>query len=200
MKIYVAPPKGKLEKIAFPDSLIHFQHEPVWMNLTRKVKGPLLLCGGADLGKDPDRDSREYLWIKQALAEGYPIIGVCRGMQILNEYFGGTVEDLNFTIVEDHKSDNFSDNVDHSDKESQYHLIESIDGPIYSVNSRHHQYCPIIADNFKVTHRSYPVHSIPEAFEDIDKNIWAVQWHPERMESDDNEYPLNMLNFKKNNQ
>ena len=32
--------------------------------------------------------------------------------------------------------------------------------------------------------------------EDLDKKIWAVQWHPEKMESEDNEYPLGKLYHK----
>jgi gamma-glutamyl-gamma-aminobutyrate hydrolase PuuD len=60
------------------------------------------------------------------------------------------------------------------------------------VNSRHHQYCSEIAPNFKVTHRAFG-NLVPEGIEDVDNKIWAVQWHPEREESDDNVYPLNML-------
>ena len=62
MLVYVAPPRGKLEKIAFHNWLTHYGHEPVWMDLRRKVKGPLLLCGGADLAKDVERDQREYIF------------------------------------------------------------------------------------------------------------------------------------------
>lgn len=193
MIIYVAPPRGIQEKQDCFNWLTHYGHEVVWLDLRRKVKGPLLLCGGADIGKDQERDDREKIWIKQTLADGYPIIGLCRGMQVLNSYFGGTVEDLSDRIVEDHKAADFSEDIDHSGKPSQFHVVEDLDGVLINVNSRHHQHCSVIADNFKATHLSYPLYSVVEGFEDVDQRIWAVQWHPEKMESEDNEYPLNKL-------
>lgn len=193
MIIYVAPPRGKAEKEAIQNWLVRFGHEIVWLDLRRKVKGPLLLCGGADIGKDKERDSKELIWIKQALDSNNRIIGICRGMQILNYYFGGKVEDLNSTILEDHVADDFSEDVDHSGKNSQFHSVENLDGKITLVNSRHHQHCSVLSNNFKATHLSYPSYSVIEAFEDLDNKIWGVQWHPEKMESEDNEYPLNKL-------
>ena len=85
MEIYVAPPRGKKEKEACLFWLNHFGHEVIWLDLRRKVKGPLLLCGGADIGKDPERDKKEFIWIKQALDNGHKILGLCRGMQIQKE-------------------------------------------------------------------------------------------------------------------
>lgn len=196
MEIYVAPPRGKKEKEACLSWLNHFGHEVIWLDLRRKVKGPLLLCGGADIGKDPERDEKEFIWIKQALDGGHKILGICRGMQILNTYFGGTVIDLPDIIVEEHKAADFSENIDHSGKPSQFHTVEDLNGNLINVNSRHHQYCNVIADNFKTTHISFPMNSITEGFEDLENQIWAVQWHPEKMESENNEYPLDKLFLK----
>ncbi len=196
MEIYVATPRGKKEKEACLFWLNDFGHAGVWLDLRRKVKGPLLLCGGADIGKDPERDEKEFIWIKQALDGGHKILGICRGMQILNTYFGGTVIDLPDIIVEEHKAADFSENIDHSGKPSQFHTVEDLDGNLINVNSRHHQYCNVIADNFKTTHISFPMNSIVEGFEDLENQIWAVQWHPEKMESENNEYPLDKL-FRK---
>ena len=109
MIIYVAPPRGKKEKATCLSWLNHFGHEVIWLDLRRKVKGPLLLCGGADIGKDPERDKKEFIWIKQALDASHPILGLCRGMQILNTYFGGSVKDISDAIVEDHKAANFAE-------------------------------------------------------------------------------------------
>ena len=196
MIIYVAPPRGKRERESIQNWLVRFGHEIIWLDLRRKVKGPLLLCGGADIGKDEERDAREFVWIKQALDSNNRILGICRGMQILNHYFGGKVEDLSDAIVEDHKSADFSENIDHSGKPSQFHAVEDLNGTLTTVNSRQHHHRNGKSNNFKATHLSYPSDSVIEAFEDLDNKIWGVQWHPEKMESEDNEYPLNKLTQK----
>lgn len=183
MKVFVAPPKGEIEGRAYIDWIISKGFEPIMIDLRyKKIDAPLMLCGGADIGKNPERDRRELGWIKMALDAQQPIIGVCRGMQILNHYFGGKVEDLKDRIAEYHQSDEFSDDEDHSERESQFHYIKNLDDVMFEVNSRHHQWCSIIADNFNVTHMSFDGGWIPEAIEDEALKIIAVQWHPERFE------------------
>ena len=157
------------------------------------IDAPLLLCGGGDIGKNPTRDLQEFKWIKLALEANQPIIGVCRGMQILNHYFGGHVTTLNDLIVEDHLGDDFSDDENHSERLSQFHFVVDQLGNTEVVNSRHHQFCSSVADNFTITHRAFTQDLIPEAIEDLERKIWAVQWHPERGECNDNTYPLNKI-------
>lgn len=190
MKVFLAPPKGPKELVAFIDWLTHHGFEPITLQSNTPINGPLILAGGADIGKDTSRDINELRWIQEALVKKQPIIGVCRGMQILNHYFGGTVEDLDLVLEEAHAAADFSDAADHTGRPSRLHLIEDRDGNQMQVNSRHHQYCDKIADNFTKTHVGG---GIVEAIEDLDRQIWAVQWHPERWESDDNLYPLDKL-------
>ena len=52
MNLYIAPPRGKKEKESYLAWVTGLGFTPIWLDLRRKVKGPLLLCGGADIGKD----------------------------------------------------------------------------------------------------------------------------------------------------
>lgn len=189
--ILIAPPKGAIELETYINWLKAYQVD--FKILTEDIEDitqPLLLCGGADVGKNKNRDDMEFKWIDSAVKNNQPIIGICRGMQILNLYFGGSVEDMSDIITESHRLDTFEDDADHSERISQYHFICDEFGNTSEVNSRHHQYCSKVADNFKVTHTSLAGGNIPEAFEDETRRIYAVQWHPERMECVDNQTPL----------
>ena len=193
MKVLVAPPKGKLEKVQYEAWLTTNGIQFKWLTKRdTKIDRPLILCVGADIGKDVDRDALEFYWIEMALEAKQPIIGVCRGMQILNYYFGGLVKDLDGKLVESHSADDFSEAEDHVGKRSQYHNVFDQDGNQMQVNSRHHQYCAVIASNFIATHWTKG-RQVIEGFADPEQQIWAVQWHPERAESDDNSYPLDKL-------
>ena len=113
-------------------------------------------------------------------------------MQLLNHYFGGGVLDLEEPVVESHAADDFSENEEHVGKVSQYHHVYDNEGNKMWVNSRHHQHCRPIASNFQVTHWTDGMNVI-EGIADEARKIWAVQWHPERAESDDNVYPLDKI-------
>lgn len=191
-KVLVAPPVGELEKQMYKDWLTEYGFKPYFLGAECKIiDAPLILCGGGDIGKNPKRDVRELNWISIALENSQPIIGVCRGMQILNHYFGGDVENISEELCENHLNDIFDDDEDHSYRLSQFHNVINVDGNTINVNSRHHQHCRWVPLNFKITHRSED--GTVEGIEDVKNKIWAVQWHPERNECDDNEYPLNKL-------
>lgn len=49
----------------------------------------VLLTGGNDLGLAQDRDRLEKFLLDYAKLKSLPVLGVCRGMQMLNHYFGG---------------------------------------------------------------------------------------------------------------
>lgn len=192
--ILIAPTRGEKDLENYIDWITSCGLEcKILTSDVKEINYPLLLCGGADVGKNPVRDELEFGWIKSALNNNQPIIGVCRGMQILNIYFGGLVDTVSESITEDHRLDEFEDDSDHSERLSQFHLVEDKFGNGLRVNSRHHQYCSKVADNFQVTYTSVGCGNIPEAFEDKNRKIYAVQWHPERGESSDDLFPLSLL-------
>lgn len=101
-----------------------------------------------------------------------PILGICGGLQTLNVYFGG---DLNQNII-NHK---LKDNTKHNVKiKPESFLNEVYEKSEIQVNSYHRQAIRKLAGNFRITAMSDD--GIIEAIED--GNIIGVQWHPEILE------------------
>ena len=129
-----------------------------------------------------ERDEMESELLKQALERNLPILGICRGIQFLNAYLGGT---LYQDLVKQRPSD-----VEHHQKppyDVPVHDVEILeDGSLYrllntsrlSVNSYHHQAIKQKADCLKTMAVSED--GIVEAVEMTDRKfVWALQWHPE---------------------
>lgn len=168
----------------------------------------LLLTGGPDVhpGRynknndtsrceiDKERDTLEFALIKIALEKKIPILGICRGQQILNVALGGSLivdipEDVGTDVI--HRCDN-PDTCLHRIKiikNSLLHQLVNVDDEF--VNTNHHQAIDRIANDLNAS--SYTDDGIIESVEWKDKInkpfLLAVQWHPERM---DNKNPLSL--------
>ena len=155
----------------------------------------LVLTGGVDVmpelyGDWPDetvhfdaeRDGAEFKLIDIAMKKGLPILGICRGLQILNVYFGGTlIIDLEKYCGRNHKA--ISDNKDslHGVRLTEGSCLRSFVGEEGgAVNSSHHQAVDRIGDGLRVAARADD--GTVEAIESSrGLGILGVQWHPERM-------------------
>lgn len=160
----------------------------------------LLLTGGGDVdpkyygAADPmnwakevnaSRDEFEFYVIERALDRQLPILGICRGMQVMNVYLGGT-------LLLDLPSAGFED---HARRESQVaHTVSVEPGSLLSVisgcdrlevNSSHHQAVAQAGKGLLISARSPD--GVIEGAEWIMKDrmpfLQLVQWHPERMDT-----------------
>lgn len=132
------------------------------------------------------RDSIELLSSEFAKERGTPILGVCRGMQIMNVSLGGN---LYLDIPSDLNSD--AHKVDETDAEHFVYGTSERFKTVFGVgsgwtNSNHHQSLRVIGAGLEVDGMS--IDSVIEAISLADSLshpfFKAVQWHPERMERD----------------
>jgi putative glutamine amidotransferase len=166
--------------------------------------GGLLLPGGGDVeparyGEEPHpslvdveplRDEFEIALIREARSRNLPIFAICRGLQVLNVAFGGTlVQDIPSQVpgalehrlaVPPHEAFALAHEV-WIDKDTKLARLmsERLDGAdTCDVNSRHHQAVKQVAPNFHVS--ATAPDGVIEAIEDPSAPFClAVQWHPE---------------------
>ncbi|MEA3494797.1 MAG: gamma-glutamyl-gamma-aminobutyrate hydrolase family protein [Bacteroidota bacterium] len=137
---------------------------------------------------DKRRDTLELALIKKALEMKIPILGVCRGQQILNVALGGSLiidipADFDTTVI--HRCEK-SDTCFHKVTLINGSLLENICGVNSGiVNTNHHQAIDEISTKLKVSSKTED--GLTESVEwksPKDKSfLIAVQWHPERLDT-----------------
>lgn len=168
----------------------------------QKLDG-LLLIGGGDIdpqlfeGKphprvydiDPERDRSEIFLVRLAAEKGVPFLGICRGVQVINVAFGGTL----FTDLADQlpgacRHDRYTtgeprDLIAHEVTLTEGSRLEQIlGGRRFGVNSLHHQGLERVASCLQVTARAPD--GLAEAVElEGHRFGLGVQWHPEWLQA-----------------
>lgn len=153
----------------------------------------LCLSGGGDIDAarygeadiacadvDPDRDALELGLAQAAIDRDLPVLGICRGFQILNVAYGGRL----LQDVAGHRPEQREGLVEHRDVRvaAGSRLAAATGGGPLVVNSRHHQ----AVTGGTLGRGLVPtvlVDGLVEAFEAPDKRwVVGVQWHPERID------------------
>lgn len=157
----------------------------------------LILSGGADVnpllyGEDfqekngiisPERDIYELLLLKYFTKTNKPILGVCRGMQILNVFFKGSLyQDLSYcnNTKLKHTQELYPELEVHKVLLKENSYLSKVFGPSIMTNSFHHQSIKDLGKGFEITGETSD--GIIEAIESKENCFYmGVQWHPEMM-------------------
>lgn len=181
------------------------------VSLVKKLDG-VVLSGGADIDPDyleelpidgidinPERDKPELILIKLLIDRHVPILGICRGMQMLSAALGGK-------LYQDIYTQHNVECICHSQKIARGLTSHSVniqkDTLLYSimntdcldVNSFHHQAVKSVPKGFVVS--AVAQDGIIEAMESVDyQPILGVQWHPECMLAEGNKIMMPLFEW-----
>lgn len=151
----------------------------------------------APLGKyRADRDAFEIALVRATRERGVPTLGICRGLQVANVAFGGTlIEDVRhelgsrYTINHRQTYENGQDRSDYAPDHDVRVAQDSkfarfLDATTFVTNSMHHQSIRTLGEGFAAVAKTRD--GIIEAFETVEEHpfFYAVQWHPEELEHD----------------
>ena len=135
-------------------------------------------------------DIIQILLFHRFLEQKKPILGICKGMQLINVALGGNlIQDLPTKKL--HAYDN----------DDRYHITKALPGSqLHSLygndcitNSAHHQAINKLGDHLRIT--QYAHDGVAEAIEHDTLPIIGVQWHPERMQPDGNKLFSYLFSF-----
>lgn len=154
----------------------------------------VLLTGGGDVDperwKGPsdssvmvstERDEFEFALLEAALKAGVPVLGICRGLQVINVFLGGTlVPHLKWAEGDGHSKRT-------RDRTERRHrvdcdpgsMLHHLYGPTMMVNSFHHQAVDQPGTALQITARSED--GTVEGVEHESGKVLGVQWHPEML-------------------
>lgn len=124
----------------------------------------LIISGGDDIGIFEKRDKTELILLDFMINKKLPVIGVCRGMQLIHHYFGGSIKVGDKNFISEHRA-------------TSHKII--INDEVVTVNSYHN--CRIqestLSNKLSILARNINDNSI-EAFKG--RKILGIMWHPER--------------------
>lgn len=160
------------------------------MNRIEDVDG-IIIPGGVDINPalyqeenidcrdiNEELDHLEMEVIKEAVRYKKPILGICRGHQILNVFFGGSLIQ-NVERCDLHEQVAGEDKVHTGIVKKESFLYDVYGEEQIQINSAHHQAVKKLGENLEAV--QFSEDGIIEAFFHTQLPILGVQWHPERM-------------------
>jgi putative glutamine amidotransferase len=158
----------------------------------------LLLPGGGDISPhrygqepdprvynvDPEQDRLDFGMAQHALNRNLPVLGICRGMQLLNVLYGGTLIQHLPTSTVEHSFQVQEESTTLAERFTPHEVnitpgsrLAEILGSSVRSASAHHQAVDELGEGLRIVARA--ADGTVEAVEDPNRSVIGVQWHPE---------------------
>ena len=131
--------------------------------LTRNKINFIVLRGGEDIGNNKFRDFTEINLLKYSIQKNIPLLGLCRGMQLINLFFKGKLKKIEGHIKKKNKL--------YLKSEKKYRKVTCFHGNGIKK----------LGNGFFVMHKSYD--NEVESIKHKNKKILGIMWHPERFKN-----------------
>ena len=174
-----------LEKLGFVPIYIPNTLENVSTFLDELSLDGIIFSGGENIGENKERDSTEKKLLEYALNKKLPILGICRGMQLINDHFGGCL-----TIIDSDK---------HITKKHELQIIDNkfqtlFQSSVINTNSYHSNL--IMKNQIGKKLKPFVIFTNDDSVEGFFHEtlpILGVMWHPERNFGSDDKLILSTI-------
>lgn len=144
----------------FSSNKLYFQKKKTEHLLKKISVSAIVLSGGQDFGTSILRDKTEIYLIQYALEKKIPLIGICRGMQVINIFFNGTLKKIKKHVNKKNK------------------IFNEKNKFLKAIRCFHRNGIKKLGKGLKSKYFSKDGEI--EAFEGKNKKILGIMWHPER--------------------
>ena len=202
-----------LQRVGLTPVLVTPAHGSRDIDALLSICSGLVLAGGEDIDPsrygeepipqlgpiNPPRDVAEFRTLEAALERDLPVLGICRGHQLLNVFFGGSLyQDIGVATGEGHlhlQTTPWGSHHHDVTVERDSRLGRAIGRERMEINSYHHQAIRELAPTLEVTARADD--GLIEAVESKEHRwLVGVQWHPERHEAEAEDTDANLSLFQ----